>query len=71
MTIVELINIGEAFEWKYQQLYSADGSSSDIFSEDKIASNQDDYTLWLYKVKRMFQKEYSNDVTYTRNGCYF
>ena len=64
MTIVELINLGEAFEWNYPQLQYDDGTVSDIISENKIVSNQDDYTLWLYKVKRMFQKEYSNDVMF-------
>lgn len=64
MTIVELIEIGKAFEWNYPQMHHCDGTVSDIISKDKIVTNQDDYTLWLYRVKRMFQKGYSNDVMF-------
>lgn len=62
MNISELIRIGKDFKWNYPKLYSADGSISDIITEDKVVSSKEEYIEWLYKVKRLFQKEYSNDV---------
>ncbi len=64
MTITELINLGNKFEWIYQQMYHSDGKALDIISEDKIVSNEEDYISWLCKVKRMFQKEYSTDAIF-------
>lgn len=64
MTITELITIGNTFEWNYPQMKFADGTVSDIVSEEKIVSNRQDYISWLYKVKRLFQKEYSTDILF-------
>lgn len=64
MTITELITIGNTFEWNYPQMKFADGTVSDIVSEDKIVSNRQEYISWLYKVKRLFQKEYSTDIMF-------
>lgn len=64
MTILELINLGNTFEWNYPKMYNYDGTISDCVSEDKIVSQNEDYIQWLYKVKRMFQKEYSADVMF-------
>lgn len=64
MTITELITIGNAFKWKYPQMQYADDTVLDVVSEEKIVSNEQDYISWLYKVKRLFQKEYSTDIMF-------
>lgn len=64
MTITELITIGNSFEWNYPQMKFVDDTVSYIVSEDKIVSNRQDYISWLYKVKRLFQKEYSTDFIF-------
>lgn len=64
MTITELITIGNTFEWNRPQIELADGTCLENLSEDKIVSNRQDYISWLYKVKRLFQKEYSTDIMF-------
>lgn len=64
MTITELITIGNTFEWNYPQMKFADDTVLDVVSEEKIVSNEQDYISWLYKVKRLFQKEYSTDIMF-------
>lgn len=64
MTIKELINLGSEFEWNYPKMYHSDGEVSEIISEEKIVSNEQDYISWMYKIKRLFQKEYSTDIMF-------